>query len=160
LNIKFQCNDGHFGSRCHTLLVELKPWALLVNRSGVDVVLRARAGAGAGDAAPGPSWPLPHRGVVAPPPLTDTFQVPPFIRNPIGFVDFEADMLKTSSWIRTVLLMDASDWTEQVGVASAGDEAVHYSPPLILQDQENFRFMSYGRPRLEGTGKNPSGFLV
>ena len=87
--------------RCHTLLVELKPWALMVNQSRIDLYLKS------------PSvekgWIIPNRSVLAPPLLNDTFQI-------------------------------------GVGI----QDSVVYSPPLLLQDQDNFGFMSY-RPRLEGT---------
>ena len=64
--------------RCHSLLVELKPWALLINQSGVDLSLRqsgggaGRGGGGGGDSA---EWLVANRSVIAPPHLTDTFQI-------------------------------------------------------------------------------------
>ena len=56
--------------RCHSLLVELKPWALLINHSGTDLVLKRVS-----DSATG-CWTLPNRAVIAPPPMNDdTFQI-------------------------------------------------------------------------------------
>ena len=54
--------------RCHSLLVELKPWALLINQSGLDLCLKH------GDPAH-PDWLVPSRSVIAPPHLTDTFHI-------------------------------------------------------------------------------------
>ena len=98
---------GSLNPHCHSLLVQLKPWALLVNRSGVDLQLKQ-----SGDDDPSGCWLLPNRSVIAPPPLNDK--------------------------------------TFHIGVMGR-DSTVFFSPPLLLQDQEHFRFMSYHRPRLEGT---------
>ena len=97
---------GSLNPRCHSLLVQLKPWALLINRSGIDLQLKR-----SGEEDPAGCWLLPNRSVIAPPPLNDK--------------------------------------TFHIGVS--GGQTIHFSPPLLLQDQDHFRFMSYHRPRLEGT---------
>lgn len=56
--------------RCHSLLVELKPWALLINHSGIDLMLKRI------NDSPMDYWTLPNRAVMAPPPMNDdTFQI-------------------------------------------------------------------------------------
>jgi vacuolar protein sorting-associated protein 13B len=76
--------------RCHSLLVELKPWALVVNHSGIDLVLK-RVNDSAG------CWTLPNRAVMAPPPMNDdTFQ--------IGFI--EDGQLDSVFYSQPLLLQD------------------------------------------------------
>lgn len=95
-------------ARCHSLLVELKPWALLVNQSGADLLLR-RTGDDQNEV-----WSVPNRSVMAPPAM--------------------------------------SDCTFQLGLSIGGghSDRSYFSPPLLLQDADHYRFMSY-RPKLEGT---------
>ena len=61
---------SNLNSRCHSLLVELKPWALLVNQTGTNILLRRT-----GD-DPADLWTIPNRSVMAPPPMSETtFQI-------------------------------------------------------------------------------------